>query len=268
MNHWTGMMFFLSRIILIMSTTRERYLEWKIRSLLPQLPIEIWAQIFSYLPIDDLFSIRLVSRLFCSCINQHTSFWSLVIFNIDQCSNYSISSNLLRNISSSNIDLLTKSNVYSHCNVYLKAQPLKNSFNKRRKRRLLISNSDQNQQPYLRCLSVHLDSLRSFDQIQLEYLLRKRIRRLEFSYECLSNEPSLNFLLKLERLKYLKISFLHNIFELDSFTIMLINTIQEIVCLLFRIKRYRENISNHSFSELSEMTKRYSTRIVCFLADN
>jgi hypothetical protein len=221
-----------------MSTTRERYLEWKTRSCLPQLPIELWAHIFSYLSIDDLFSIRLVSRLFNASVNQHTSFWSLVIFNIDQCPNYSIPSNLLRNISTSNIDLLTKSSVYSHCNVYLQAQPLKNSISKRRKRRLLMSNSEEKKQAYVRCSFVHFESLRSFDQLQLQYLLEKRVRRLEFSYECLSYEPSLHFLVKLERLKYLKISFLHNIFELDSFTIMLINTIQEIVCLLLRIKRY------------------------------
>ena len=98
-----------------MSTTRERYLEWKNRSLLPQLPIETWSHIFSYLSINDLLSIRLVSRLFCSCVNHHTYFWSSIIFDIDQCPNYSISSNLFNNIRSSNIDLFTKSNTYSHC---------------------------------------------------------------------------------------------------------------------------------------------------------
>jgi hypothetical protein len=226
-----------------MSTTRERYLEWKNRSLLPQLPLEIWAHIFSYLKINDLFSLRLVSRLFYSCINQHSHFWSSVIFNIDQCPIYLVKSDIIRNISSSNIDLLTKSNIYSHCKIYLKAQPLKNSFNKRRKRRLLIShyNDEQlkkQQQPYLRCLSVHFESLQSFDQLQLEYLLKKRLHRLELSYQCSSNEPSLHFLFKLERLKYLKISFLHNILQLDTFTIMLINTMHEIIILLFKLKRY------------------------------
>jgi hypothetical protein len=229
-----------------MSTTRERYLEWKNRCLLPQLPTEIWSHIFSYLEINDLFSIRLVSRLFYSCINQHTNFWSSIIFNIDQCPIYSVKSDLFRNISSSNIDLLTKTNIYSHCQIYLKAQPLENSYNKRRKRRLLLSQHNdeelkkkqQQQQGYLRCLSVHFESLRSFDQLQLEYLLKKRIRRLELSYECLSTEPSLNFLLKLERLKYIKISFLYNISELDTFTIMLINTMYSIINILLKLKRY------------------------------
>ncbi|CAF0956073.1 unnamed protein product [Adineta steineri] len=224
-----------------MSTTRERYLEWKNRCLLPQLPVELWAHIFSYLQINDLFSIRLVSRLFYSCINQHTSFWSSVIFNIDECSNYLVTSDLIRHVRSSNIDLFTKSDIYSHCTVYLKAQPSVNSTNKRRKRQLLKSHDDDDDQSskkqlYLRCLSVHFESLRSFDQLQLEYLLRKRIRRLELSYECISNEPSLVFLLKLERLKHLKISFLHNITELNPFAIMLIRTIRDIIILLFKLK--------------------------------
>jgi len=226
-----------------MSTTRERYLEWKNRSLLPQLPTEIWSHIFSYLSINDLFSIRLVSRLFYSCVNQHTNFWLFVIFNIDQCPIYSIPSNIICNICTSNVELLTKSNIYSHCNVYLKSQPLKNSFSKRRKRRLLISQYNdeefkKKQQIYLRCLSVHFESLRSFDQLQLEYLLKKRIHRLELSYECLPNEPSLIFLLKLERLKYLKISFLHNILELDTYDMMLIDTMYDIIILLLKLKRY------------------------------
>jgi len=224
-----------------MSTTRERYLEWKNRCLLPQLPTEIWSHIFSYLQINDLFSIRLVSRLFYSCINQHTNFWSLIIFNIDQCPIYSVTSDLLCNISSSNIDLLTKTNIYSHCQIYLKAQPLENSYNKRRKRRLLLSQRNDEElrkQGYLRCLSVHFESLRSFDQLQLEYLLKKRIRRLELSYECLSNEPSLIFLLKLERLKSIKISFLYNISELDTFALTLINTMHSIINILLKLKRY------------------------------
>jgi hypothetical protein len=223
-----------------MSTTRERYLQWKTRCLLPQLPLEIWAEIFSYLQINDLFSIRLVSRLFYSCVNQHTYFWSSVILNIDQCPNYLATADLLRNISSSNIDLLTKTNIYSHCDVYLKPQPLKNSVNKRRKRRLLLSDDGelQKEQSYLRCLSVHFESLRSFDQFQLEYLLKKRIRCLEFSYECTTNEPSLHFLFKLERLKYLKISFLHQIFELNPFAMMLALTMHGIINLLFKLKRY------------------------------
>lgn len=228
-----------------MSTTRERYLEWKNRSLLPQLPIEVWSDIFSYLELNDLFSIRLVSRLFASCINYHSKFWSSVIFNIDQCPIYSLPPNLFRNISSSNIDLLTKSNLYSHCNIYLKPQPLTNSLNKRRKRRLLISNDDDEEkqrQLYLRCLSVHFESFRSYDQIQLEYLLEKSINNLEFSYECLSTEPSLNFLLKLEKLKYLKISFLLNIFQLDTFSMMLINTIYDIILVLLKLKRYRNRM--------------------------
>ncbi|CAF3214960.1 unnamed protein product, partial [Rotaria sp. Silwood2] len=79
--------------------------------------------------------------------------------------------------------------------------------------------------------------LRSFDQLQLEYLLKKSIRRLQLSYECLSTEPSLHFLLKLEQLRYLKISFIHNIIELDSFAIMLINTMCDIINLLFKLKR-------------------------------
>ncbi|CAF0971854.1 unnamed protein product [Adineta steineri] len=224
-----------------MSTTRERYLEWKNRCLLPQLPVELWAHIFSYLQINDLFSIRLVSRLFYSCINQHTSFWSSVIFNIDECTNYLVTSDLIRYVRSSNIDLFTKSDIYSHCTVYLKAQPSVNSTNKRRKRQLLKSHDDDDdksskKQLYLRCSSVHFESLRSFDQLQLEYLLRKRIRRLELSYECISNEPSLVFLLKLERLKHLKISFLHNITELNPFAIMLIRTIRDIIILLFKLK--------------------------------
>ncbi|CAF4017648.1 unnamed protein product [Adineta steineri] len=224
-----------------MSTTRERYLEWKNRCLLPQLPVELWAHIFSYLQINDLFSIRLVSRLFYSCINQHTSFWSSIIFNIDECSNYLVTSDLIRHVRSSNIDLFTKSDIYSHCTVYLKAQPSVNSTNKRRKRQLLKSHDDDDdksskKQFYLRCSSVHFESPRSFDQLQLEYLLRKRIRRLELSYECISNEPSLVFLLKLERLKHLKISFLHNITELNPFAIMLIRTIRDIIILLFKLK--------------------------------
>jgi hypothetical protein len=224
-----------------MSTTRERYLEWKNRSLLPQLPTELWAHIFSYLEIYDLFSIRLVSRLFYSCVNQHTYFWSSVIFDIDECSTYSMSSAVFHHVRSSNIDLFTKSNMYSHCTVYLKEQPLVNSINKRRKRRLLKSYHDNEQigkQPYLRCLSVHFESFRSFDQFQLEYLLQERIRRLEFSYEFLSNEPSLSFLFKLKRLKYLKISFLHNINELDQFAVMLINKMSDIIILLLKLQRY------------------------------
>jgi hypothetical protein len=224
-----------------MSTTRERYLEWKNRCLLPQLPIEIWAHIFSYLQINQLFSIRLVSRLFYSCVNQHTYFWSSVIFDIDQCPTYLVTSDIIRHIRSSNINLFTKSNIYSHCTVYLKAQPLINSINKRRKRRLLISYQDDeqsNKQLYLRCLSVHFESLYSFDQLQLEYLLKKRIRRLELSYEFLPKEPSLVFLLKLERLKHLKISFLHNITEPDTFDIMLINAMRDIIVLLFKLRRY------------------------------
>lgn len=220
-----------------MSTTRERYLQWKIRSQLPQIPVEIWAKIFSYLTVQDYLSIRLVSRLFQACVNQHTSFWSLVILNIDQCPYYSIPVHLLRNIASSNLDLLTKSNVYAHCQIYLKAQPLQNSSNKRRKRRLMFDEHLDKSQPYLRCSAVHFESLRSFESLQLAYLLKTRVRRLEFSYECLSNEPSLHFLFKLERLKYLKISFLHNILELDSFTMMLIQTIQDIVSALFRLTR-------------------------------
>lgn len=225
-----------------MSTTRERYLQWKNRSLLPQLPIEIWAHIFTYLSIKDLFSVRLVSRLLCSCVNQHTRFWSSVIFNIDQFPHYVFEAHLLKNVRSSNIDLFTKSNVYSHCDVYLKAQPLVNSINKRRKRRLLMSNNETDEkskkQVYLRCLSVHLESLRSFDQLQLEYLLKNRINRLSFSYECVSTEPSLAFLLRLEKLRHLKISFLHNINELDSFGHMLINTMSDIMILLFKLRRY------------------------------
>ena len=229
---------------LIMSTTRERYLEWKNRSLLPHLPMELWAHIFSYLQIDDLLSVRRVSRLFYSCVNQHTYFWSSVIFDLDQCSNHLVKSNLLRHVRSSNINLFTKLNIYSHCTVYLKNQPLLNSINKRRKRHLLMSNyNDQqlkNNQTYLRCLSVHFESLRSFSHLQLEYLLKTRIRRLELSYECLSHEPSLSFLLKLEQLKYLKILFVHNINELDSYSLMLINIMHDIIVLLFQIRRYRK----------------------------
>lgn len=228
-----------------MSTTRERYLQWKLRSQLPQIPIELWAKIFSYLTVKDFLSVRLVSRLFYACVNQFTSFWSSVIFNIDQCPHYAVPADQLRNVSSSNIDFLTKSKLYAHCQVFLQAQPLQNSVTKRRKRRLFIDElEDQNrEQPFLRCSSVHFESLRTFETFQLEYLLKNRIRRLEFSYECLSTEPSLSFLFKLERLKYLKISFLHNIVELDSYTAMLIQTIQEIVCALFRLKRYRSSDS-------------------------
>ncbi|CAF1068432.1 unnamed protein product [Rotaria sordida] len=227
-----------------MSTTRKRYLEWKNRSLLPQLPIEIWAHIFSYLEINNLLSIRLVSRLFYLCINQHTYFWSSIIFDIDQCPIYFVQSKLFHNIRSSNINLFTKTNLYSHCNIYLKNQPLINSINKRRKQHLLISHHNDEElkkQNFLRCFSVHFESLRSYDQLQLEYLLKKSIRRLQFSYEFLSTEPSLNFLLKLEQLRYLKISFLHNIIELDSFAIMLINTMSDIIILLFKLKRYEIN---------------------------
>jgi hypothetical protein len=222
-----------------MTTTRERYLEWKNRCLLPALPIEIWAHIFSYLPINDLSAVRLVSRLFCSCVNQHTKFWSSVIFDIDQCPNYSVESSLLWHVRSSNTELFTKSNLYCHCTADLKAQPLVNSTNKRRKRQLLHSHAEDEsskKQLYLRCTSVRFESLRSFDQLQLEYLLKKRIRRLEFSYECLSSEPSLIFLLKLERLKHLKVSFVHNITELDPFAVMLINAIREIVTVLLKLR--------------------------------
>jgi hypothetical protein len=224
-----------------MSTTRERYLEWKNRSLLPQLPVEIWSQIFSYLDIYDLFSVRLVSRLFYSCINQHTHFWSCVILDIDQCPSYLVASDIIRNIRSSNIDLFTKSNLYIHCTLYLKPQPPSNSINKRRKRRLFIANEHDEQmkkQSYLRCSSVCFQSLRLFDQLQLECLLKKRIRRLEFSYECLSTESSLMLLVKLERLKHLKISFIHNIIDRDSFALMLINTMRDVIIVLFRLKRY------------------------------
>ena len=34
---------FQNSVYLVMSTTRERYIEWKTRSLLPQLPIEVWS---------------------------------------------------------------------------------------------------------------------------------------------------------------------------------------------------------------------------------
>ncbi|CAF4894990.1 unnamed protein product [Rotaria sp. Silwood1] len=223
-----------------MSTTRKRYLEWKNRSLLPQLPIEIWAHIFSYLKISDLLSIRLVSRLFYSSINQYTNFWSLIIFDIDQCPLYLVQSKYFHNIRSSNINLFTKTNIYSHCNIYLKTQPLINSTNKRRKQHLFISNNNNDEQLkkhiYLHCYSIYFESLRSFDQLQLEYLLKKFIKRLYLSYEFLSIEPSLNFLLKLEQLKYLKISFIHNIIELDSYSIMLINTMSDIINLLFKLK--------------------------------
>ncbi|CAF3820362.1 unnamed protein product [Rotaria sp. Silwood1] len=225
-----------------MSTTRKRYLEWKNRSLLPQLPIEIWAHIFSYLKISDLLSIRLVSRLFYSSINQYTYFWSSIIFDIDQCPLYLVQSKYFHNIRSSNINLFTKTNIYSHCNIYLKTQPLINSTNKRRKQHLFISNNNNDEQLkkhiYLHCYSIYFESLRSFDQLQLEYLLKKFIKRLYLSYEFLSIEPSLNFLLKLEQLKYLKISFIHNIIELDSYSIMLINTMSDIINLLFKLKRF------------------------------
>ncbi|CAF2143544.1 unnamed protein product [Rotaria magnacalcarata] len=222
-----------------MTTTRERYLQWKNRLLLPQLPIEIWSHIFSYLEIYDLLSMRLVSRLFYSCVNRHTPFWLSVIFDIDQCPNYLIQPNLLNNVRSSNVNLFTKSNLYSHCNIYLKGQPLISSKNKRRKRRLLLSqqNDDESKkQLHLRCSSVHFESLRSFDQLQLECLLTKRVRHLELSYECLPTEPSLNFLLKIERLRYLKLIFMHNINELDSFSTMIVNTMHDIIILLFKLK--------------------------------
>lgn len=235
-----------------MSTTRERYLEWQTRCLLPSIPIEIWAHIFSYLKLSDLFSIRLVSRIFYSCINQHTRFWSLVIFNIDQCSKFFVPIEFLRNISTMNIDLLTKTNQYSHCQIYLRNQPLKNSQTKRQKRRLYeIEQSNQ----FLRCYTVHFESLRTYDQYQLEYLLKKSIRRLEFSYECLSSEPSIMFLFKLEHLKYLKISFQHNIIELDPYSLMFINVIQDIVGILLKLKRYTINVS------LSEYEKKKRTDI-------
>lgn len=221
-----------------MSTTRERYLQWKNRLLLPQLPIEIWAHIFAYLGVNDLLSIRLVSRLFHSCVNQHTRFWRSVILDIDQCSNHLVQSNLLHNVRSSKINLFTKSNLYSHCTIYLKSQPLVSSINKRRKRRLLLSqhNDASKKMPYLRCLSVNFESLRSYDQLQLEYLFKQRVRRLELSYECSSTEPSLNFLLKMEKLRHLKISFIHNVIEIDAFANTLINAMHEIVILLFKIK--------------------------------
>ena len=232
-----------------MSTTRERYLQWKIRSQLPQIPVEIWAKIFSYLTVDDYLSIRLVSRLFYGCVNQYTSFWSLVVLNIDQCPHYSIPAVLLQNISSSNLDLLTKSNPYAHCQIYLKPQPLQNSQKKRRKRLSLLDEHLNKPKPYLRSSSVHFESLRSFEPLQLAYLLKTRVRRLEFSYECLSTEPSLHFLFKLERLKYLKLVFLHNIVELDSFTMMFIRTIQDIVCALFRLTRYQVENLRRDLSE-------------------
>jgi len=222
-----------------MSTTRERYLEWKTRCLLPSLPIELWAHIFSFLKLSDLFSLRLVSRTFYSCINHHTRFWSLVIFNIDQCPKLFVPSQFLRNISTANLDLLTKTNHYSHCQIFLQSQPLKSSQTKRRKRRLFETEQSTN---FLRCYAVHFESLRTYDQYQLEYLLKKSIRRLEFSYECLGSEPSIMFLFKLEHLKHLKISFRHNITIVDPFSTMLIGVIRDIVGVLLKLKRYIERI--------------------------
>lgn len=238
-----------------MSTTRQRYLEWKTRCLLPPLPIELWANIFSYLKFSDLLSLRLVSRTFYSCINHHTQFWSLVIFNIDQCPKLFVPIQLLRNITTSNLNLLTKTNHYSHCQIFLQSQPLKSSSTKRRKRQLYENEEEKN---FLRCYAVHFESLRTYDQYQLEHLLKKSVRRLEFSYECLSNEPSILFLFKLEHLKYLKISFRHNIIDLDPFAIQLINVIQDIVGVLLKLKRYRKKIEKEIYRNMNRKQREES----------
>ena len=225
-----------------MSTTRERYLQWRHRSLLPQLPVEMWAEILSYLTIADLRSMRLVSRLLNSCVNQHTNFWSRVIFDLDHCPLQSVPPSRMKNMRSSNLELFTKSNRYAHCELYFPAEALSSlkARRKRRQRRLNISQYDKGQwqnEAYLRCSAVHFQSLRLFDQVQLECLLKRRIRHLEFSHECLINEPSLNFLCRLERLRSLKITFVHNINALDAFALMLVNAMQAIMLLLLKLSR-------------------------------
>jgi hypothetical protein len=230
-----------------MSTTRQRFLEWKNRSRLPQLPVEIWSQIFMYLYRDDLCSVRLVSRMFYTCVNQYTHFWSSVIFDVDHCPMPLVTSNYMRHVRLSNMNLLTRTNLYTHCTVYFHGQLLSmtasKALNHRRRRhdhRLLSSNTNDVRptDPYIRCSSIHFQSFRLFESTQLEYLLRKRVRHLTFSYECLPNEPSVNFLIKLDRLKSLKIHFVHHIHDVDIFTETIIRMMQTIVLIIFQLKRY------------------------------
>ena len=223
-----------------MSTTRERYLEWKNRYETAQLPIEIWAKIFSHLSFVDLVSVRLVSRLFNACVSQFTDFWSCAIVNLDMARADEICPTQLKNIRFSNIDLLTKTKLYSHCTAYFNGRP-RSLMKTKRKRRLLLSiknESSSTDEISFRCSSIHFQSLRGWEPQQLESLLQRRIRRFACSYECLSNEPSLSFLLKLDRLKYVKIHFIHAIDRIDAFSIMLMNTMQHIVSLIVRLPRY------------------------------
>src|ERR1700722_5584117 len=106
-----------------MSTTRQRYLEWRDRLSLPQLPIELWSHIFSYLDVHDLFSVRLVSRSFHSYVTQYTHFWSSVIFDLDNFPICMSSPDLNRYVRSSNINLFTKTKTYAHFTLYLRGQP-------------------------------------------------------------------------------------------------------------------------------------------------
>lgn len=219
-----------------MSTTRERYLEWRIRDSTIPLPVEIWAEIFAFLSVDDLFSVRLVSRRFYSCVNEHTKFWSSVIVDLDNWPSFKIHRNRLKSVRLSNLDILTKSKVYNHCQVYLRPKKLRNNASKRKR-----SSSDQNEnskdESFLRCTSVYFRSFASWTNSKLESMLSKNIEQLAFFYEFSRNEPSLNFLLNLRRLKYLKISFVHAIHHIDAFSIMLINTMRQIVSLTVRLHR-------------------------------
>jgi hypothetical protein len=227
-----------------MSTTRERYLQWKHRLSLPQFPIEIWTKIFSYLHVTDLCSIRLVSRLFYACVNQHTDFWSNTIFDLDLAVQPHISERSLCHIRLSKIDLLCQTNRYAHCSIYINAQPLTNdqrSFKSRRRRRFFDSShsTDEPQSHrYLRCVSVHFASLKLFDQSQLHYLLIRRVRSLSFVHEFTMNEPSMHFLFKLARLKSLEITFRHNIETIDAYSQVLVDAMEHSVSVILQMIRY------------------------------
>ena len=230
-------------IYLVMSTTRERYIEWRTRSLLPQLPIEIWSHIASYLNVDELFSLRLVSRLFHACVNHYTHFWSSVILDLDRCSIPLVEKNRIQHIRLSKLDLVTRSNLYAHCSVdFIGLSLSATKVLHKRPRRRLFTSADQQEflrnTPYLRCSSISFQTLRLFGPAQLEHLLQKRVRRLAFSYQCQTFEPSVLFLLKLRHLKYLRITFTHNINAVDAFARMLINTMRNVILVLFRLKRY------------------------------
>ena len=166
-----------------------------------------------------------------------------MILDLDRCSVPLVPKNRIQHIRLSKIDLISKTKLYAHCSVDFVGTSVSTakSLYKRRKGRLLTASAQRElwkSTPYMRCSSICFQSLRLFDQAQLEHLLQKRIRRLTFSYECQTFEPSVHFLLKLQHLKYLRITFLHNITMLDAFARMLINVMRNAILVLFRLKRY------------------------------